>query len=116
MKVNITPELVAATYDMLCLTAPFKGWNLPPSDDVQFSILQTRERYGDHCVEGDGHHIRISRTRHKTLRTLIETLAHEMVHMRETRLGVRNDIAHGASFRKLAMQVCRIHGFDPGAF
>jgi hypothetical protein len=115
MKVNITPELVAATYDMLCQTAPFKGWGLPPSDDVRITVMRTREFYADCSRNEKGeYHLRVSQVKQRSLFFLIMTVAHEMVHIREAQTG--GNPSHGAAFRKLAMQVCRTHGFDPGAF
>jgi SprT-like family len=116
MKLAITPAMLEATYELLRTTPPFKGWKLPPAEEVAFLILRTKRQFADHTCENGGHIIRVSQTRHKTIRTLIETMAHEMVHMRETQLGVRKDIAHGAEFKKLAKIVCSYHGFDPGTF
>lgn len=113
---HITPEIVEATYELLRLTPPFRGWRLPQADEVGFHVLRTKSICGDHYYYDGRHHIRISYKRHSTLRSLTETIAHEMVHMREHELGVRNDIAHGTVFHRLADQVCRHHSFDRGAF
>jgi len=115
VRLTITYEMLVATYELLRTTPPFKGWKLPPSDEVSFHVIRTKECYGDHCY-AKRHTIRVSYARHKTLRLLIETMAHEMVHMREIQLGVRQDVAHGKEFRKLAKIVCSRHGFDEGAF
>lgn len=110
---HMTPEIVEACYELLRMTSPFKRHKLPHADAVKFSILKTRQWQGDFQFEPDGTpHIRISYRKHKTLAALIETLAHEMCHQCDK--DARSD--HGASFNKLADQVCRVHGFDRGQF
>ena len=115
MGFPLTHEMLIATYELLRQTPPFRGWKLPPADEVSFHVLRTKDRCGDHVYENE-HIIRISYAKHRTLRTLTETMAHEMCHMREFELGARADVAHGAAFKKLAKVVCRYHNFDEGAF
>jgi hypothetical protein len=44
-------------------------------------------------------------------------MAHEMVHLHESQVGTgANGTLHGASFYRVAAQVCRFHGFDPKLF
>lgn len=117
LSMHITPEVMEAVYRTLAITPPFRGWKLPHADDVGFHVLRTKNICGDHFLDKNRrHHIRISHKKHSTLRSLTETIAHEMVHMREHELGVSQHIAHGTVFHRLADQVCRHHGFDRGAF
>lgn len=46
--------------------------------------------------------------------SLMAAMAHEMVHLHQHRSGMA--VSHGAAYKKLAAQVCRVHGFDPMAF
>lgn len=118
MKIILTPAVLEAGYELLRCTSPYKGWKLPPADDVIFKIIGGKDRSADHQVdEHERHILRVSQTDHRSLRTLLETLAHEMCHMREYQLGhARNDVHHGAVFKQLGLRVCAIHGFDPGSF
>lgn len=110
----LTRETLAAAYDLLDLTAPFDKWNLPPSDEVKFEVTNHKDRHGDQH-EGPPHTIRVSRYHIGRLTSLIETVAHEMVHVHVDRSGIK-EAPHGPAFRKYASQVCRHHGFDPKLF
>lgn len=113
---HMTPAMLEAAYELLRATPPFKGWKLPPGDEVAFHILRTRAQQADHCLVGNTHQIRVSAAKHATLRSLLETVAHEMIHVREVQLRARPDVAHGKLFNRLADKVCREHGFDRGQF
>ena len=116
MSLHITPAMCEATYELLRATPPFRGWHLPHADDVVFKIVADRGLYGSHWYDPAGHEVRISYRNIKQVGTLVRVMAHEMCHMREVRLKARSDVAHGALFRRLATQVCKFHGFDPGSF
>lgn len=116
MQIHLTPDILEAAYNLLRQTRPFRGWKLPDGEEVAFHVVATDRVYADHHVGRDGHCIRVSQRRHYQLATLLQTMAHEMCHMREVQLKVRNDIAHGRVFQQLKAQVCRFHGFDPGMF
>ena len=113
---HLTPEMLEGSYNLLLTTPPFRGWKLPPSDDVTFSVVATRGDYATHTFDATGHKIEVSYKNVHQLGTLIEKMAHEMCHMREVKLKVRRDVGHGHVFNKLADQVCRHHKFDRGAF
>lgn len=118
MTVKLTPELLESTYDLLCHTAPFDSWNLPAGEDVDFVVLRTDAKRGDYCwsPKRKRHMIRISSRCHGTLANLVETMAHEMIHLHEKASGLATSAEHSAAFRKLADQVCKVHRFDPLAF
>ena len=110
-----TPEMLRAAYTYLQTTSPFRRWKLPPADEVEFHVTRNKDKAGE-CESSGGHEpvIRISsRLIGRTL-SLMETVAHEMVHLHLDRNGVRSH--HGAAFRRCAAQVCRRHGFDPKLF
>ena len=46
--------------------------------------------------------------------TLLATLAHEMIHLRQYLTGDREH--HGPRFKRMAARVCAAHGFDPKTF
>ncbi|MDB5550522.1 MAG: hypothetical protein JWL86_506 [Rhizobium sp.] len=114
MPLHITPDIMESVYETLRITSPFRGWRLPPGDDVVFSVLRTDSIEGDYLFERGQHRIRVSGTTHRTLHAVTMTVAHEMCHMRDQIKGVRSH--HGGSFRRMADVVCRHHGFDRGQF
>jgi hypothetical protein len=119
MALHITPDTIEATYELLRLTPPFRRWKLPHADDVEFHVIENIKVYGQYCfdtVDPKKRTIRVSCSTVRSLNKLVETLAHEMCHMREHQLKVRADVQHGRVFQKLADQVCQHHGFDRGQF
>lgn len=96
-------------YEMLRSTMPFKQWGLPPSTEVEFRVTRERHVLGTHTryVRTDEHIISISNVRVGHMSTLIETMAHEMVHVKTRKP------EHNKEFYRLWRQVCRYHGFDP---
>jgi hypothetical protein len=108
----LTPEMLAAAYDLLELTPPFNAWNLPPSESLRFEVFQSKEVAGDYtdkCIRVSSHHI-------GTVRSLVMLVAHEMVHLHLDLLGVKDWRRHGRAFKKLAAEVCKHHLFDPRQF
>lgn len=115
MSLYITPEMCRLAYEYLRGTLPFRRWQLPPESKVIFEVVGTRAYMGA-CYTGKPH-IRISQTRVTTTQCLIETMAHEMIHMRQHFKGQNSDsLSHGPKWRKMADQVCRKHGFNRDYF
>lgn len=112
---HLTHENLAAAYELLRTTPPFRGWKLPHVDDVEFHVMRTRNCYGDCSHNGKGFVLRISQTRQRSLGTLLATMAHEMCHIRQMKLA-KTEAYHGATFQRLADRVCGYHQFDRGAF
>jgi hypothetical protein len=111
---HITPEIVRAAYDYLRTTPPFKRWSLPPADEVEIRIMKHPEARA-WCVDNvNPPVISVSETLVGRTQTLIETLAHEMVHIYLNRKGVKAH--HGSDFKRCAASVCKQHGFDPLIF
>ena len=113
---QLTPERLAAVYDMLRAFPPFCRWQLPPASVVKFHILKTDKWQADWWLEGNTHHIRVSEKKHGHLVSLIESMAHEMVHVRQRIAKTETKGDHNAEFRKLAERICKALGFDVGQF
>lgn len=113
---HITPELMESSYLLLCKALPFRNWRMPHPDNVEFVVSMHRDRHAHHRAYTDGvtHEIAVSAAKVKTLALLNECMAHEMVHIRQDQLGMRDK--HGAGFKRLAKLVCRRNGFDLSAF
>ena len=114
MPLRLTPELLAAGYDFLRETQPFRGWRLPPADDVGFHVIRAPGFFADCGFENDVPVIRVSERKNGYTATVLATLAHEMIHVRQFRLGDSGN--HNALFHRLARSVCRAHGFDIRSF
>ena len=120
MTLPLTSEMLAAAYDYLCCTPPFSRWNMPASEDVKFIVGKMTDSYALYQWDGNKHTITVSINAVAYTNTLMDTIAHEMIHlhlhatkMESKRSGPRY---HNAAFRKFAAQVCKYHGFDPKAF
>lgn len=117
LKLVLTPEVVAAAYELLRATKPFKSWALPSADKVKIRVTRQRNICANSLVTEERHYfLSVSTYYHSQLGTLLPTVAHEMCHFREGAFSWRNDVAHSALFRRLAKQVCNVHGFDPNSF
>jgi hypothetical protein len=117
--IHLTPEIVEAAYNLLKEAAPFKGWNLPDADDIEFVILRTRKHWADYSFEGKpstGRHIiRLSHKKHSHLDTVLMSVAHEILHMMQQLQNVKES-QHGDYWQQLADEVCELHGWDRMAF
>jgi hypothetical protein len=100
------------------MTPPFKEWRLPPALEVKFVVSRSKTKRGDYETMPSGKHcIRISAENHAHTDSLLQTVAHEMVHLHQAHNqtpGRRSD--HGEEFLAFARQVCEVHGFDEKAF
>lgn len=114
MKAPLTPERVAATYEYLRSWPPFAGWKLPESDAIQFRTTERRDCCGE--FRSDPPQIMVSSALHWTMGSLIPTVAHEMIHLRQFRTGTDNRSQHNAEFVKIAKRVCRLYAWDYGQF
>ena len=117
---RLTPEMLEGAYEYLRVSPPFCRWNLPHADQVSFRVMGTRDRFGHFrgrhkkASGDDFSEIAISAGMVRSTELLIATMAHEMIHLRQYRMGARD--THGLTFRRMAAAVCREHGFDVKTF
>lgn len=122
MTLRLTPLNLIAAYDYLKTTAPFNKWKLPHADDLEFHVTDHADRYGHILDFPDARKkyliIAVSVIKTNTTCALLETIAHEMCHLKQRRdRGYRaRGQGHGPTFKRLAKDVCRSHGFDPKTF
>ena len=114
MTLRLTPDMLAAGYDFLCTTAPFFRWRLPHSDELGFHVVRRTCLSADFGVEQGVPFIRVSEAHNGHAVTLLATLAHEMIHLRQHL--TRDRELHGPRFKRMAARVCAAHGFDPKTF
>lgn len=114
---KITPEIIQGAYDFLATTEPFCKWGLPEGHDITF-VVGKEYLYGWYQQQGDKHVIAVCPKRVKRTDCLIETVAHEMVHLyeRETGIDKSSKAEHSKAFKIHAALVCKHHGFDEGRF
>ncbi len=113
MNAGITVETLAAAYELLRASTPFRGLKLPPAYEVTFKLTRDKTKAGE-CDFDDPANISISAHYHGHIYPMLMTMAHEMCHLHQFRKTGKAD--HGEEFRKLADRVCRAHGFDPKLF
>src|ERR1700681_4999961 len=115
---NLTPEILRAAYNYLSETEPFHGWNMPDAEDLKFVVTHGRARQGRCCLDHNSAIIEISDAYHKHTSSLMETMAHEMIHLHHYQSGLKKTKHswHGKVFWAFAREVCAAHGFDPGQF
>ncbi len=116
MAIHLTPEILVNAYELLRVTPPFRGWKLPHSDDIVFIVSRHRDRYADTDYDNGKFILRVSQRKQKQLGTVLATVAHEMIHIRQGLTGAWHKADHGKTFQTAADVVCRYHGFDRGAF
>lgn len=100
---NITPNHVAAVYEMLRQFRPFDRWKLPEADEVGFHVKAIRD-HGVYLYD-NGHNITVSSLLVDSPSSLLDVTGHEMIHLRQQLRGL--PLNHNAEFRRLANQVCR---------
>lgn len=105
----VDPEDVAAVYDMLRALRPFRRWKLPPSESVKFFIRPMPKESAEWRYDGTTHEVHISALNIGHLDNLVQSVAHEMIHISIGKPG------HGTEFKRRAKLVCK-WGFDPKSF
>lgn len=117
MTLPLDPEMLAAAYDYLCTTPPFREWNMPHSEDVKFVVVKSKTDAGWHKIENGVDIIGVSSANIGRTLSLMELLAHEMVHVHQRAVGTETpQVKHNRAFNMMAAQVCKFHGFDPKLF
>ncbi|MCR4302259.1 MAG: SprT-like domain-containing protein [Sulfuricaulis sp.] len=115
----MTPHVLAAAYEYLRATSPFKAWKLPHADEVEFAVTERRDCEGDHGVYRyytNEHIITISSYYIKTTPELMVVMAHEMIHERQEIAKTARRGGHNKEFHRLAKRVCKVHGWDSRLF
>ena len=120
MSLPLTPDTMAAAYDLLKTTPPFVNKKLPDSDDVVFKVSRMLGETGHYQRDGLDHIISASERAIGTMDSLLQLIGHEMIHMwleitgKESKSPSPN--VHNTAFRRYAAQFCKAHGYDLKAF
>lgn len=113
---HMTPAMLEASYELLRTTPPFRGWRLPPGDEVEFHTINSGKFAADYRPLGGGHIIRINTQWHASIHSLTKTMAHEMTHMHHALRHPKDTAHHGKRFWAFAKTVCRHHGWSVKEF
>lgn len=115
---HLTPTMLEAAYEYLKTTPPFRRWKLPSADHVEFRVTRDQNVLGYYQPhDKDGRHIvGISAAKIDRTETLMETMAHEMVHLRQHLTRSASNGGHNVEFQRIGAQVCKQHGFNPKFF
>ena len=117
MSLALSPAILEAAYDFLRTTPPFKSWKLPPAEEIRFRVMSAKDCRGWHTFNNGEHDIAISRSVIGRTSALMETLAHEMIHVYQiNKKSWTKNTEHNAEFWRLAKIICKHHGFDPKLF
>lgn len=108
----VTDISVIACYDMLRTVYPFCDWDLP--DEVEVTVLDDITAYGEFVEPNE---INISKALVWDINDLMRTVAHEMIHLKQHRLGKfdEND-PHDKLFWRMAREVCLSVGWKQEGF
>lgn len=111
MKFKVTKKLLIRTYEYLLECEYFS--KLPQSHEVVFKTFKSSKYFG--FFEDTPNTIMVSKKCANNLEVL-QTMAHEMVHLLlEIRGGTRH-YDHDANFDQLASKVCKYYGFSSENF
>lgn len=117
-NLHITPELCALAYELLRATKPFAKWKLPPAAAVEFTVNRSMDTrgfytYHAHRKTKSVHEIGVSVNCIGNLKSLVEVMAHEMIHLEERiSCTLTPGAMHNSAFMRKAKTVCRIHSMD----
>ena len=115
---RLTPAILRSVYAMLDECKPFDKWNLPDADEMVFVVGKDQHHFA-WCNDANRKKIVITvhPKFHGRLSTVVETMAHEMVHVHLFRHPtLRRGGEHNAAFWRYADQICKELGFDRSRF
>ena len=117
---KITPGIVRGAYEFLTLTEPFVKWNLPNAEDVQFRVGKPNDNsqaWHEYDPNNGRHEIGVSVKVISLTDTLLQAVAHEMIHMHQALTKTyTGKVMHNKAFVKWAEKVCTAHGWDAKLF
>jgi len=113
---QITPERIAAIYDCLRAFPPFCRWRLPPSDEIEIRIGVQQDAFAHYHRERGEHAFEVSMLLVRDFDTLVQTVAHEMIHLHQARAGTETKAEHNREWHRLAAIVCRRFGWTTEGF
>jgi SprT-like family len=111
---RITIEDLRMAYIYLEGCRPFRNWRLPCTSEIVFKVNKSEMIQGEY--ECDPHTIHASTHHNHTWLDVLETVAHEMVHLVCEQHNEIKHHEHDKKFKKRAEQVCKWFGWDVSTF
>lgn len=112
MRHYLTPARGAAIYEMLCQLPPFHRWKLPPKEELKFVITRDIRHRAQFGTGETSYVIWISERSQNHLAPLVETIAHEMVHLFQRIRKLETRAQHNADFTRRWKSICGKYGWD----
>lgn len=104
-----------AVYELIRILPPFKGYKLPPADDIEFRVFD-RDHTRDWAVyEAFPRRISVNNAKHGQLNPLIGSIMHECLHLHQC-LNRGGEVGHDEWFNRTAKRICRLYGYDTKTF
>jgi Zn-dependent peptidase ImmA (M78 family) len=93
---------------------PFCLWKLPDEYRLDFKVTKSKMVMGSY--EPDPHTITISSIQNSNFQQVIETMAHEMVHLKLERDGDDGHADHSQTWKETSELVCQFFGWKKESF
>ena len=108
----VTDTSILLCYDLLRSVYPFSSWNLP--DEIEVNVQDDHTAYAEFVVPNE---INVSKALVYDLDQLLRSVAHEMAHMMQFRMGKFDENnPRDALFHKLAREICLSLGWKQEGF
>lgn len=113
MSLEITPDIIRNAYEYLRSTKPFKHWKLPHSDKIKIKTILPNDKLGEWSIKDKQHCISINDKLIGSTLNLMQTLAHEMIHLAQYILKQETpNTEHNKDFYNKIKIIAKYHGFD----
>ena len=108
----VTEQSIYACYDLLRTVYPFSSWDLP--DKIEVTVQDDHTAYAEFVVPDE---INVSKALVWSMDELVRSVAHEMAHMMQYRMGKFDENnPHDALFHKLSREICLSLGWRQQEF
>ena len=107
---KLTKRHLASMYNMLAIMPPFDRFKL--ASDARMEFVVNRASMSAGLYEPDPHTISISKINNKHYHDVLQTMAHEMVHLALERQGRPDHHNHCSEFNALGAEVCDLWGWN----
>ena len=108
----VTDTSILLCYDLLRSVYPFSSWDLPAS--IEANVQDDHTAYAEFVTPDE---INVSKALVYDIDQLMRSVAHEMAHMMQFRMGKFDENnPHDALFHKLAREICLSLGWKQEGF
>lgn len=107
---KLSRKHLSSMYNMLVVLPPFDRYKMAKDVRIDFKITHSDMSQG--LYEPDPHTISISKIHNKGYNDVLQTLAHEMVHLALEVAGSPHHHNHCSEFNALAAEVCNEWGWN----